>query len=358
MRVAILGAGAIAYGSAAFLAREGHVPVLWSPSGTRTKELAAGAPLTASGQIEGAFKPAIAASAAEAARNADAVMIALPANGHRRVIDAVAPHLADGQVVLISSHCSFGALYLAKALAARKVKVPIVAWSTTVTTGRQRGLSEVSVSNVRKKVDASVLPVSALERGLSLCRALFGDRFNQRPDILAISLSNLNPQNHMGIALCNLTRMERGETWGQSANTTVAVGRLLEALDGERLAIAGAFGHTVRTIKDHFSLSFNVAPGSVGEMAAAMVARGDGTTGPTTLDTRYVTEDVPFGLHPTVVLGRLAGRPAVLHEAGVRLFSALYGRDFAAENDLLPALGLDSMTAASLAQLCRDGYAA
>ena len=358
MRVAILGAGSIAYGGAAFLSQQGHDPVLWSPSGKRAQALAGGESLIAKGAVEGRFSIAVAASCAEALEGAGVVFVALPANGHKLVMDAAAPHLKEGQTVIVSSHTSFSGLYLSKLLARRGVTVPIVAWSTTVTTGRQRGLSEVSVSNVRKKVDASVLPVSALERGLSLCRALFGDRFNQRPDILAISLSNLNPQNHMGIALCNLTRMERGETWGQSANTTPSVGRLLEALDGERLAIAGAFGHTVRTIKDHFSLSFNVAPGSVGEMAAAMVARGDGTTGPTTLDTRYVTEDVPFGLHPTVVLGRLAGRPAVLHEAGVRLFSALYGRDFAAENDLLPALGLDSMTAASLAQLCRDGYAA
>lgn len=358
MRVAILGAGAIAYGSAALLSRQGHEPVLWSPSGARTKDLAAGAHLKASGQIEGTFRPQIAASAAEAVRNAEAVMVALPAYGHRHVFDAVAPHLSNGQVVVISSHSSFGALYLDKALAARKLKLPIVAWSTTVTTGRQRGTTEVNVANIRKKVDASVLPVSALKPALSLCRTLYGDRFNERPDILAISLSNLNPQNHMGIALCNLTRMERGESWGQSANTTPAVGRLLEALDAERLAIAAAFGHSVRTIKDHYSLSFNVAPGSVGDMAGEMAKRGDATVGPTTLDSRYVTEDVPFGLYPTVVLGRIAGRPAVLHDAGVRLFSALYGRDFAAENDLMPRLALEGMSAPSLTQLCRDGYPA
>jgi opine dehydrogenase len=37
-----------------------------------------------------------------------------------------------------------------------------------------------------------------------------------RDDLLAIAVSNLNPQNHMGIALCNLTRMERGESWNQN----------------------------------------------------------------------------------------------------------------------------------------------
>ena len=358
MRVAILGAGAIAYGGAAFLCNEGHDPVLWSPSGKRTAELAGGSQLIATGALQGRFRPRVAITCKEAIRDADVVMIALPANGHRRVFEEAAPHLADGQIVLISSHCSFGALYLAKLLAARRVHVPIVAWSTTVTTGRQKNGTEVHVGNVRKKVDVSVLPVSAMAKGLQVCRALFGDRFNERPDMLAISLSNLNPQNHMGIALCNLTRMELGEAWSQSGNTTDAVGRLLEALDAERLSVAQAFGHTVRTIKDHFVLSFNTTPGPVGEMARQMVARGDGTTGPTTLDTRYVTEDVPFGLLPTVLLGQLVGKPATLHDAGVKIFSALYGRDFAAENDLLPELKLESMKVADLIELCRMGWPA
>ena len=53
----------------------------------------------------------------------------------------------------------------------------------------------------------------------------------------------------MAIALCNLTRMERGEAWSQNENIPDAVGRLIEALDAERLAIAAAFGATVRTVR-------------------------------------------------------------------------------------------------------------
>ncbi len=33
-------------------------------------------------------------------------------------------------------------------------------------------------------------------------------------------------------------------------------------------------------------------------------------------------------------------RPAVLHESGIRIVSAMYGRDFITENDLLEGLGL------------------
>jgi opine dehydrogenase len=189
-----------------------------------------------------------------------------------------------------------------------------------------------------------------------VCRHLFGDRFVERPDMLAIALSNLNPQNHMGIALCNFTRMEKGEQWGQNDNITGSVGRLLEALDVERLAIADAAGYRVRTIQEHFHLSFHVPPGPVAEMAHLIASRGGGGYGPTTIDTRYVLEDVPYGLVPTVLLGRLAHVGAPLHEAGIRVFSALYGRDLAADNDLLPELGLEHMTLDRLRQLVQTGW--
>ncbi len=160
-----------------------------------------------------------------------------------------------------------------------------------------------------------------------------------KDDILTIALSNLNPQDHMGIALCNLSRIERAEEWGQNTNVTPAVGRFLEALDLERLAIASAFGKTVRSTFDHFRLSFDISGGSVSEISSILVGRGSDPAGPKSVDTRYVLEDVPFGLIPTLHLAKAAGVSAPLHESGVRILSACYGRDFSEENDLLPDLG-------------------
>ena len=56
-------------------------------------------------------------------KDADAVMLAVPGYGHRAVMDALAEHLQPGQPVIISSHMSFSALYLAHRLAARGVTV-------------------------------------------------------------------------------------------------------------------------------------------------------------------------------------------------------------------------------------------
>lgn len=258
MRIGILGAGAVAYGAAAYLNERGHEPVLWSPSGKRTAQLAAGQPLVASGAVDRSFAPHIASSCADAIASADAIMIALPANGHKTVIDAAAPHIRHGQPVIVSGHLSFGALYLSKRLAARNVRAPI--------------------------------------------------------------------------------------------------GRLIEALDTERLNIARTLGLAVKTVQEHFALSYRVPIGGVSDMNQERHRLGLGGFGPNTIETRYVLEDVPFGLVPMVLLARRVGSRAILHESGIALLSAAYGRDFARENDLLPELDLDGLTVPELQRLARDGY--
>jgi opine dehydrogenase len=102
--------------------------MLWSPSGTRTADLAAGKPLVATNAIEGTFLPRVATSCGDAVASADVVMVALPGNGHKAVLDAAAPHLRDGQPIIISSHLSFGALYLSRLLARRGIRAPVIAW--------------------------------------------------------------------------------------------------------------------------------------------------------------------------------------------------------------------------------------
>jgi opine dehydrogenase len=355
IKVAIIGAGSIAFGSATLLHSRGHDPILWSPSGAGTKAFQNGTKLTAEGAVEIAFVPHIAKTAKDAIQQADVILIAVPAFAHKDVMDGIAPYIESRQTVLISSHASFGALYLSKLLAARKVLSTIVAWGTTLITGRKTSDTQVNIKTVRDKIDIATVPHDRSNEGVDVCRALFGDRFVARDGLMAIALSNLNPQNHMGMALCNLTRMEKGEDWDQYMNTTPAVGRLLEALDVERLAIAAKIGVEVRDIFEHFNLSFHVPKDSISNMCKAVADDGRGGFGPNTLDSRYVYEDVPYGLVPTAYLGKLAGKPARLHESGVAIFNGLYGRDFELENNLMAALELDSMSLEQLIEFSREG---
>uniref|UniRef100_A0A6V2DNJ7 Opine dehydrogenase domain-containing protein n=1 Tax=Ditylum brightwellii TaxID=49249 RepID=A0A6V2DNJ7_9STRA len=370
-KVGIIGAGAISYATAAILHENKHDPMIWSPSGKGTIDLFQSLEqqssqtegkdgiLTVSGARDFKFTPRIASNLSQLVNENDILIIALPANGHLKVFQEMAPLVLSHHVIIISSHSSLGGLYLSQLLHDRfdKEKVPpIIAWGTTAATARQSSLTSVQICTVRSKIDLCTLPQSyASTHGIALCTNLFGttknskqeeeEIFVERNGLLAISLSNLNAQNHLGIALGNMSRMERGESWSQMLNITPNIGRLLEELDQERLRIADACHVKVRTIFEHFSLSFHVPiSSSISKMNFDMVHDlGIDVNGPNDANSRYVTEDVPYGLTLIVVLGKLVGERAWLHESGINIISAMYGREFEKENDLLDALALDNV---------------
>ncbi|GLQ12115.1 hypothetical protein GCM10007913_40470 [Devosia yakushimensis] len=356
MKVTVLGAGGIAFGMAAFLVQKGNEVTLWSPSGKSTEGLGDSFKIQSTGALEGDFEVAVAHSARSAVENADVIILAVPGYGHKYVIDAVAPWLTNNQSFIYSSHSSFGALYLSKCLAERKVALPIIVWGTTLLMSKRSEGTQVYCKPVREEIDVGTVPESAIDHGMELCTRLFGDVFKARDGLMAIALSNLNPQSHLALGLLNLTRIERGEAWNQNENLTRFVANVILALDNERLALAAAFGLKVRTQHEHFALSRHVPMGDYYDMNQEFLRRSGGVMGPSSPNTRYVLEDVPFGLFVTTILTRLVGQNAETHEAGIKMMSTAYGQDLTELNDLVPAIGLDKMTKAELFQKCKAGW--
>ena len=101
MKLAILGGGHGCYAAAADLAEAGHEVMLWR------RDAAALAPLVVHGSIllkdaAGARDVAIAGASADIAavvRGAELIVIPSPAIAQDDIARALAPHLADGQVV-------------------------------------------------------------------------------------------------------------------------------------------------------------------------------------------------------------------------------------------------------------------
>lgn len=338
MNVGIIGAGNIARAYFAYLSNAGHSPRMWSPRGRSGAELLEVPDLVVSGAVEGRFAPVLAADIAELAR-AEVIILALPATGHRAVMDQLLPHLRDGQSILISAHLSFAALYLGRALQARGLDLPVICWNTTAMTCKSPEPPAIRVGALRSWVDVCTLPECDMARALALCETLFGARFRDGGDLLDNALSNLNPQTHLAMALCNLTRIETGEAWHQNSLMTPSVVRFLEGLDAERLAIARGFSRSVRP-------QAAGVEGGLGAVFRARVSAGTDPLGPVETETRYITEDVPFGLVPLVMLARIAGVPSPLHESGIAILSACHGRDYAGRNNLLPDGGAAALRAA------------
>ncbi|MEO8753359.1 MAG: NAD/NADP octopine/nopaline dehydrogenase family protein [Casimicrobiaceae bacterium] len=356
MKVAILGTGNIALANAALLADAGHEVTLWSPSGKGTAALGESFTLAFSGAATGQATAHAARDIASAMSDAAVVVIAVPAYGHAAVMDACAPHLTAGQMVFVMPMLSLTALYLARLLHARQVEVPIVSFGTTVMTARRSGPAEVRVLSVRSRIDLAALPVRHTDDAMRIATMLYGERFNAQTDTLAIAMVNVNPVSHVPLALANLTRIEQGEAWTQYDHMTGAVAKMIVAVDHERLAVAAAFGLEVRSIEEHFHHSFGVPMADLGTQALAVHTGVGSPHGPVSLESRYFTEDVPYGLAFYAAMGRTVGIKTPCNDACVALASAACGRRFAVENEIVGALGLDRLPGPELLALARDGY--
>jgi len=332
MRVAIAGAGAIGRAYAVLASRAGHDVALWAPRGEAPAEL------VCDGVVQGRCRVEVLGDTANLAC-ADAVLVAIPATAYADVIPCIAPHVRSSQFVFVSGALSLAPLWLAELAAANGERPTIAASGTTVATAR-RCDGGVAIMTVRSRVGIAALPTSGLDAALATMRTLFGDRFDAMDNVLAVTLANINPVAHAGMALANFTRIERGEAWPQYHYLTPSVARLVEAMDGERRAVADAFGVHVSSIEAHFQRSFDVPQTELGDIAAELHRRRGGPPGPTDLDTRFVLEDVPYGLVFNAALAAIAGVAIPVTDAAVALLSTLYGRDFRAQNPLIDALAL------------------
>ena len=77
---------------------------------------------------------------------------------------------------------------------------------------------------------------------------------------------------------------------------------------------------------------------------------------PTSLDTRYLLEDVPYGQLIYQELGRLAGVPTPTIDHIVHLASVIIGRDFRAEGLTLARMGFGDITKGEFLKLLTDGF--
>jgi opine dehydrogenase len=219
------------------------------------------------------------------------------------------------------------------------------------TTGGARRLApdRVRIPMLRTALEMAAVPAHAAPAMAKLAHDLFGMDFPLSPDALHVSFINVNPIAHSVLALTNVTRMERGETWPQYAMMTPFACNLMQALAAERAQVAAAYGHTLDSIETFFHRANQVPMGELCDMTAAIAAARSDLNGPKTTDSRYVTEDVPFGLAYYMAVGAPKGIAMPVTDSMIRMLEVLWGRDLR-RNPLLGELDL-----AELPRLLRDG---
>lgn len=348
MRLTVLGAGAVGPAAAVLAVSRGHEATLWSPSGAGTAGLTDS--IEAEGTLTGRFPIRVARDLPDALAGADAALLAVPAYAFPALLPLIAAALPPDVPLLITPAASLAPLALDAAMAGRgRARAPIGAMQTTPVTARRPAPGRVRVAAIRAAVDMGAVPAAAAGEMGALATALFGHEAPTLPNALAAALSNANPIIHAAMALTNATRIERGEEWPQYPMMTEASCRLMDRMAGERDALAEAFGIPVLALSESLHRANGVPVGPLHVMAAAVAESRGAVLGPMVMDTRYVTEDVPYGLAVYLRLAAARGVPMPVTDAVTTALEAVWGRDLRT-NPLLDALDLTRLDEA-----LRDG---
>jgi opine dehydrogenase len=358
MRVAVLGAGNGGVASAFDFAQHGHEVSLYATPeyGDNVRAVHRAGGITAHGALEGFAAIRYSGhDVGEAMDGAELVLVVGPAYSTEPLAAVTRPYLTDGMAVLVCPGSCGGAIEFKRATGLELDDERCIVGETHTLPYAVR-VTEPGVVNVFLKLSTGVylagLPRAGTDRLYDLVKDVW-PAVEKADSVFQTTLQNGNPVIHPAVTLLNAGLLERtgGGFLFYEEGVTESVGRLIEAVDLERLAIAGALGVKIESepaigvrqgymLEENYSTGYSQAPGFLGIKAQPQ------------LDHRYLTEDVGYSLIFLADLAAHLGVPTPVMDGVITLASVVLARDFRAEAvRTLDSLGLTGLTRDQLAAL-------
>jgi len=291
----------------------------------------------------------------EALQDAELIYVVGPAYSTEPFGEAVAGKLGAGQTVIVSPSSCGGALAFKRAagLALNDESIRIAETSTLHYAVR---LTEPGRIRVFLKLKAGNLLAALPGRHTGDILKLIADVYpsmERAESVLQTSLQNANPIIHPAVTLSNAARIEMtgGDFLFYEEGVSDSVGRLIEALDKERIAIGKELGISILPdpeigtrqgymVEANYGSGYRKAPGFLGIGAQPQ------------LDHRYLNEDVGYGLVFMSTLGQQIGVATLSMDAIINVASIVMARDYRAEALRTPeSLGIADRSTEELATL-------
>jgi opine dehydrogenase len=295
---------------------------------------------------------------AAAIEGAEIIFVVTPAFGHKTMAELCAPHVEDGQIIVLTPG-SGGSLEFASIFKAHGVdKNILLCESCTLPYGaRLAGPGHVLIHIEAVILPTGVFPANRTDEAITQLQEIY-PTIVPTTNVLEAALNNPNPIVHPAATLLSVSRIEYsgGEFYLYQEGMTPAVARIYEALERERFAILDRLGlqfhhyanldardynlgETLEECHDRILNTSMDATFGVGSIAAGIKMKG-----PASMQDRFVTEDVPYGLVLLSTLGRLLDIPTPIVDAIVNLCESINRVDYWAEGRGVDELGLGRMS--------------
>lgn len=307
------------------------------------------------GAVKGFGRVSATLDMAEATDGADIIMVVTPAFAHGDVAQKLASCLEPHQVVVINPGSTFGALEVWSELRNNGLPNVVAETQTLLYACRATAPGRVKVGALKNGVRLASIPA---EKAPGICQKLgmaFGKRFEPCDSVLVTSLSNINAVVHPASLFMMTSRIESsgGDFDFYCDGITPSIVKIIEALDNERRTLGEIAGIQLESVFDWYKRSYGYQYSSLLDI----MRKNEGYRGlkaPRTLLTRYLTEDVPYGLVPMYLLGKLLSLDMKLFRAFIDLASAIVERDLEREGRTPEKVGLAGFDACDSSSTLAD----
>jgi opine dehydrogenase len=345
-RILVLGSEPHALALAAAASHAGHAVTLATLEVAPSLErVSAQAGLHLSGLVEAGFVTLHVVGAghiAQAAAEVDLIVVATELRDQRQIATKLNAAQAKVGVLLVPGGVG-GALAFAHQVPTARFVAEVPGFPFL---GQLDTSGALIVRAIKRGLPLGVVPTNQHAEALRLTRDLLSDPVLEA-NVLETTLANTNVLIHPPLVLTNWSRVEAGEPFRfyREGLTTAAV-RLLEQVDLERRSVAQALGFQAPSLLElllRFYADQGMAGSRLGEALRSFPPFAE-TLGPRSIEHRYLTDDVPFGLVPLQALAQLSGVATPAIAAIIRVLSDLSGTDFLVNGRSARDMGLKGLT--------------
>ncbi len=362
LRIAVIGAGHGGKAMAADLAARGFAVRLYNRTYKNIEAIIARGGLEVTledGRQD--FGPLQAATndMAEALEGALLVMVVVPASAHRDIALACAPHLKDGQIVVLNPGRTGGALEFRQVLAEAgcAANIIIAETETFLFASRSNGPAEATIFRRKNTIPLAALPASQTQDVLDIVQEVY-PQFIAAPNVLYTSLNNMGAVFHPALTLLNAGWIEAtgGDFEFYIEGVTPSTATILERLDRERVTVATAMGIKAQSAQEWLARAYSAHGDNLYE-AIHDNPGYKGINAPRSLRHRYIFEDVPYSLVPIAELGRRFGVDVWGMEAMIQVACVIHGTDYRHRGRTLAKMGLEGLSVDEIHRLVDTGTA-
>lgn len=360
--IAIIGAGNGGCAAAADLTLRGFSVRLYGRSAATIDPIIARGGIELSGTLGEHDVPLamITSDAGKAIRSADLVIMMGPTHAHSAMADTIAPHIQDDQVLLAAP--GHTVLLIPDALRARGCTVRAYCETATLPyIARKSSPTVVRVTQAARHLVFAAFPGDETIELAERVRPVY-PTIHPGANLLETVFPYTNAIHHPPAILCNAGRVEAtgGDYYHYYDGISPGVGRLIDALDRERLVIAAALGVHALPFVEHFH-RIGYTTDAARDSGLAYEAFHQSVPdrwirAPSSLDHRFLNEDIPYGLVLLSELGRLAGTPTPTVDHVIHLACMATGKDYRALGLTLDRVGLGGRTLEDAKALLNRGY--